>query len=117
MARVAGKFPGGAQNLDAGSATGESSGGGPGDETTMNRGALQLVARQILAARVEKSKTARAKPVGAAARLAVCEKIARPGKVFVAWVEKRAYIRKCRTLFCGADLNVPREERNRLFSS
>jgi len=45
------------------------------------------------------------------------DEIAGMRKVFVAWVEKRAYIRKCRTLFCGADLILPREERDRLFSS
>jgi hypothetical protein len=103
MARVAGKFPGGAQNLDAGFAIGESPGGGFPGQLAVNWGERQLVARQIL--------------VGAAPGLAVCDKTVRVRKVFVAWVEKRAYIRKCRTLFCGADLVVPREERNRLFSS
>ncbi len=49
--------------------------------------------------------------------LVACGKIVRMRKVFVAWVEKRAYIRKCRTLLCGADRILPREERNRLFSS
>jgi hypothetical protein len=49
MARDGGKFPGGGHNLDAGFAIGESSGGGLCQETE-NRGELQLVAWQILAA-------------------------------------------------------------------
>jgi hypothetical protein len=65
----------------------------------------------------EKSKTGTRKTLAAAPDLAVCDKIVGIRKVFVAWVEKRAYIRKCRTLFCDADLILPREERNRLFSS
>jgi hypothetical protein len=66
---------------------------------------------------VKSQKPAPAKPLAAAPDLAVCDKIVGIRKVFVAWVEKRAYIRKCRTLFCDADLILPREERNRLFSS
>jgi hypothetical protein len=116
MARDGGKFPAVPKTWDAGFAIGESSGRGDCEEI-MNGKRYSPGLAKFCRRGMKKSKIAPTKSVGTAPGLTVCGKIVRIRKVFVAWVEKRAYIRKCRTLFCGADLILPREERDRLFSS
>jgi len=122
-----GKVPRGNESLDAGFAIGGRSGGSACEESRKWRGYSAWQAgfwrRGWKSQRPHpRDQWVRHPPLLSVVRGGnpgpeLHDKIVRIRKVFVAWVEKRAYIRKCRTLFCDADLIRPRGERDRLFSS